>query len=70
MVLWHWEPVRQPGKPEFEPIFETVSTADGGDTWSRAQIELPELASRRETIVPSAQISFVDSWLDGPDYFS
>ncbi len=67
MVLWHWEPVRQPGKPEFEPIFETVYTADAGANWSRAQIDLPELASRRDTILPSAQISFVDSlhgWMD------
>ena len=67
MVSWHRGPEGPEGKPESGPIFELVSTADAGTTWSRAHIDIPELALQSDSISPIAQISFVDSlhgWLD------
>jgi photosystem II stability/assembly factor-like uncharacterized protein len=70
-VSWHWAQVPpswfsrwgygdKSAKPEFEPAFDLIYTADGGVTWSSTQIGISEIESLRDTIQPTAQIGFVD----------
>jgi photosystem II stability/assembly factor-like uncharacterized protein len=57
LVLWNLTPaVPRVGKPQFE--LET--TTDGGTTWSRTHIAVPELESLKGKILSGAKISFVD----------
>jgi photosystem II stability/assembly factor-like uncharacterized protein len=57
LLLWNLAPaVPRVGKPQFE----LESTTDGGATWSRTHIAVPDLESLRDKILAGAKISFVD----------
>ena len=57
LLLWNLAPaVPRVGKPQFE----LESTTDGGATWSRTHIAVPDLESMRDKILSGAKISFVD----------
>jgi photosystem II stability/assembly factor-like uncharacterized protein len=58
LVLWNLTPAAPPSPAK--PEFELESTTDGGATWSRTHIAVPELEALKGKILSGAKISFVD----------